>query len=318
MMHEYWGWDTSITIQNAGLASTDVTVTYYNQGGGVEDTDTTINNLAPNISATLNQGTNPNLPTSYLGHAVITSSLGQPLAVVVQEYATDAWTAYNGFSDGASTAYIPLVMDNYYGWKTGFSVQNLESYAANSVEITYYWPNGSPALIRSNLNIAGNGSAFFYTPNEGLPSGFDSGTAEVKCDNCSNKLTAVVNATYPYTMTQKAMSHDAFLGGTANLYAPVVMSNYGPEDWVSSVTVQNLDSSTRTATITYYDTDGSHKAAKTVGIDGKGQHVFYVPADLGYIDWRGSAKVRAWPNSVAVVNASGSGTTVEPAWRPSP
>ena len=300
MMRGHYGWHTSMTIQNTGSAPTNVTVTYYSQGGGVEDTET-ITNLVPNASATRDQSQNPNLPADYLGHAEVTSSSGQPLAVVVQQqHSNGFWATYNGFSDGAATLYIPSVRDNYYGWKTGLAVQNLESNGAN-VRVSYYKPDGAGPW-NSTRWIPGHGSGYFYTPAEPLPPDYTTGTAVVRCLYCNNKLAAVVIATYPFDSAQKGMSYDASPSGTPDLYAPLVISNDSTQDWVSSVTVQNIGASSTTATIRYFDEDGTERASRSENIDVNGHEVFYVPADVGVNGWKGSAWVTAGRDIVAIVN----------------
>jgi len=76
-LKKYYGYSTSITCQNIGTATTNITVTYSN---GVVETK---NNVAVNGTALFYQPNNTSLPDGFNGSAVVTAS--QPIVCVINE-----------------------------------------------------------------------------------------------------------------------------------------------------------------------------------------------------------------------------------------
>ena len=63
-------WNTRIAVQNAGAATTTVTIHYIGAGAPA---DTIINNLPPNMMAIVDQFDNPGM-TNFNGSAVVTQA----------------------------------------------------------------------------------------------------------------------------------------------------------------------------------------------------------------------------------------------------
>jgi hypothetical protein len=100
VLKHYYNYNTSITCQNVGSSSTNITATYSN--GSSE----TLSGIAGNGTALFYQPNNASLPNGFNGSATITSS-SQPIVCVANEdqsdgaYATtnaDQLFSYEGFA----------------------------------------------------------------------------------------------------------------------------------------------------------------------------------------------------------------------------
>lgn len=129
LYYEYYGWNSSINVQNVGTAATTVNVTYSD---GVTNTCS----LGPNASCLLYQPLEGHTAGTYFS-AILTAD--QPLVAVINA-ATSAAVGqaqtYNAFIAGGTKFGLPLTMKGYYGWNTSFTVQNIGSANVN-VQITY-------------------------------------------------------------------------------------------------------------------------------------------------------------------------------------
>jgi hypothetical protein len=218
-----YGWSTSVTILNAGSGTANFDFDYYgqNSGGPYQGPQ---GSLAPNASVTYDQTGSP-CPT--VGAGRITGD--QPLAVIVREYSGNVNMAYSGFGGGATTAYLPLLMDDNYGWHTGIAVQNLGA-AATNVTVNYY-----PAPGFSNRNPD---TVYAVQPNATAivgqwGSGPWVGSAQV---TASQPIAAIVNE----NVSGKGSSYSGFAGGSSLVVLPDVRNDGG---WTSGIQIQNLDGS---------------------------------------------------------------------------
>jgi hypothetical protein len=126
------------------------------------------------------------LPNNFAGSAVVTSD--QPIVAIANETNSGSPGAmsFNTLTNGGSTFYLPVVMNNASGITTGVAIKNLG--AAATVTINYYNSNGTAAGTESRLLGAG-GSWGVYQGSSGLSNGF-AGCAVI---TCSQPLLAIVN-----------------------------------------------------------------------------------------------------------------------------
>lgn len=138
---------TGVQIQNAGTASTDVTVSYTPGSAGTACTET--QTIAAGASATFafySFGGNPltGMTTTcvkekFIGSAAVTvNSASQPLMAVINQLTPTSGEAYGSFDVAAATDTVvfPLVMDRNSGWFTGFSVMNVGT-TTTTVDCTF-------------------------------------------------------------------------------------------------------------------------------------------------------------------------------------
>ena len=123
LMRGFYGFDTSVQVQNVGGGSTSVTIHYSN---GASDTQT----VAAGDGYLFTQGNEGDLPTDWIGSAYLTSTAENIVAVVNQQNTTTGKAAsYNAFAGGATSYVGPNVMKAFYGFNTSVQVQNVSSTA---------------------------------------------------------------------------------------------------------------------------------------------------------------------------------------------
>jgi len=177
LMKSYYGFNTALTVQNMGDAAVTVTVTYSN---GATNTKT-IPAKASQLFYTPNES---GLPNGWLGSAKIEAPGGTIVALVNESDANNRAASYTGFAGGGTTSNAPIVLKKYYGYSTSITCQNIGTTTTN---ITVTYSNG---VVETKNNVAVNGTALFYQPNNtSLPNGFN-GSAVI---TASQPIVCVIN-----------------------------------------------------------------------------------------------------------------------------
>jgi hypothetical protein len=144
----YFGYITGIEIQNGGGASTQVTMSFTPALAGTACTET--HTIAPGqaktfslyaFSVTAPAGKAPDATdcafgSTFQGSGKVTVNSGnQPLTVIVNQLNSTAGTgeAYSGFDPAAATSKVvmPIIMDRYFGYFTGFNIMNVGTTATD-------------------------------------------------------------------------------------------------------------------------------------------------------------------------------------------
>ncbi len=212
LYHEYYGWNSSINVQNVGTVTTTV---YVNYSDGVTNTQT----LGPNASYLFYQPHEPHPAGTYFS-AIITAD--QPLVAVINAATSpevgQAQT-YNAFLAGGTKFGLPLTMKGYYGWNTSFTVQNIGSADVN-VQITYA-PDPSVGFTGKTYTagpIEPGANLEVYQPvDPDLPSGYH-GAVTVEVVG-TGTIIAIVNQVNdaklvdPTAPGDWAMSYNGLVGG---------------------------------------------------------------------------------------------------------
>jgi len=163
LFNAYYGYVSSIQVQNIGLVSTDITVTYSD---GIVKTAT---GVGPNSAATFYQPDEGHV-SGWMGSATVTSSAAEVVAVVAQLSSVKA-SNYNAASGGAMQIVAPALFTSFYGYDTALTVMNVGS-VATDISVSY-----SDGLSASATNVQPGDSVLFYQPTEGHASGWSgSGT----------------------------------------------------------------------------------------------------------------------------------------------
>ncbi|MGQ0601020.1 MAG: hypothetical protein ACT4QE_04900 [Anaerolineales bacterium] len=157
-----------ISIQNTGSSSANVQITYKNSSGA--DIPAATENLTIPAQSNLvsYQTNNANLPAGYLGPARITSTNGQPLATTVVLFnsgassTTSQLLTYNGFTAGANRVFIPRVVRRFFGYNSGFSIQNV---GAGATTVTITFSIAGNTFVYNSGSIAAGASLSLFAPN---------------------------------------------------------------------------------------------------------------------------------------------------------
>lgn len=228
----YYNYYTSLRIMNAGSGDNNVTIKYYDGATEVtSERDTFV--LNTNGSRAVTHEGRTGFVNNKIYSAVIEGS--GPLAAIVQIYGRgpveDQLYAYTAFSGGATKAYVPLSMSNYYGYDTAVSVQNVGN-SSTKVRITY--SNGLTQTV--NLAI---GQSHTWLDFNLLPASTNAYSAVVESGVDGSSSQPIIVTVNESRRGQKlATTYEGFTSGSTNWVAPVVMKSY--YGYQSSITCQNI------------------------------------------------------------------------------
>ncbi|MBU4337931.1 MAG: hypothetical protein KJ548_15315, partial [Actinobacteria bacterium] len=184
-------WNTTIHIQNAGTATAEVSVEFFNQDGSSKYTGGPYT-IQPGASVKLDQFNCWQLGTSFMGSATVTSD-DQPVAAIVNEVnmSNNRAMAYNAFSSGALNVYLPFSSWNWHSLYSDIPVKNIGA-DSSTVEVTYY-EQGTGQEWYDWRDVGSNELEIFYPPPDNYPYGMNERLAAAVVTNNSRDLIALVH-----------------------------------------------------------------------------------------------------------------------------
>jgi hypothetical protein len=244
-------WNTRIAVQNAGGTPTTVTIDYIGAGAPA---DTVITDLPPYMTALVDQQDNAGM-SGFNGSALVTSTGGQPLAVVVDEYKTTGGVlvSYVGVpsSQAAGTIYMPgfIAMGE---WATDFTIVNTTGSAAD-VDVTF-----SGASNTLSGSIPANGSAYINGFAGVYPGGW-TGSAPVSGYYGAAAVSSSRDVVVVYNISNSAGGPGNFAVGYVGFAStmagrtvavPLIMNHYST-GWDTTFSVQNVEGGTANLQMSY-------------------------------------------------------------------
>jgi len=273
LMQDWMGddtWSSSFTVQNAGAATTTVTVTYYNEDGSIVGT-CAVTDIGAHASKTVLQSDNPVnppcepaviLPDGWHGSARLTAE--QPIVAIVSLQLSHwptpgehAHQGYSGYLGGGNVLLGPFVGDHYvHDGDRYYSASELSNVgdAATVVNRTYYAPGGEQVAGGGGTSVPAKATATIYLPAEGLPEGFGGSTRLVANDGAPSSADRVVGvhnlARYPDDCTPPPPCEEHDFGASYNL--PQWVDRAAP---TSAVDDLPPDVPTHTFTVSWHGSD---------------------------------------------------------------
>ncbi len=153
LFNDYYGYVSSLQVQNIGSVSTDITVTYS------DSIVKTATGVGPNQAALFYQPSEGHA-AGWAGSATVTSSAADVVAVVAQKSSVKA-SNYNAASGGTTQVVAPALFNSFYGYDTALTVMNVGTVATN-ISVSY-----SDGLSASATNVQPGDSAQFFNWTEG-------------------------------------------------------------------------------------------------------------------------------------------------------
>lgn len=258
----YYSISSEMVLQNTSdTTSTTLSVTFYTASGSkINATPIDLGTLGPNRAITWAMSDTkfasiPSGNVSGLFGAVVTSS-ATDIAGISNVWATaptNKTASYNAFTTGTKTLYAPNLMNNYYGFGSAISLQNVDP--ANTASGTITYSNGQT----QNFSLAPFAAASYYQPaNAALPSGNTNGsfTAKVQVTSANGSIVGIVGFSLPPELNGGAAKGDyAYYNcpstATADVSIPSVLNNY--YGLFTAVSVQNTGTQATNITLTYQD-----------------------------------------------------------------
>jgi hypothetical protein len=228
---------TGFQIQNLTTSQANIQIVFYNQDGSTAAT------VPDTLSASSSKTYYPlNAVAVGFNGSVVVSSDQQVAAIAnVLGNSGQRGASYGGFSSGATTVNLPLVMKANYGIDTWFSVQNAGS-ATATVNVAY-----KPGTCTESVTIApGAAKTFNQESNTCLPTGYV-GAATI---TSAEPVAAVVMQVDALSL----LAYNGFTTASTRPVMPLISSNYYRSG--TGIQVQNTGASDTTVTLTYQPSAG--------------------------------------------------------------
>jgi murein DD-endopeptidase MepM/ murein hydrolase activator NlpD len=234
-LHNYYGYSSTVYVQNTGAAATTIHAYFYNDSGSQVDHRTA------NVNAS--GQTTFSLSGAAIGSVRLTA--GQPVAAVVFYDHPDLDTmAYSGISGPGTTGYLPVLFKNYYSWYSSYQTQETIGNSAD-VSVVYY-PSGGKTF---SLNPYGHQQVWMGAETS-LPDGWQ-GSAKVSVTAGSGQVATAVTHGGP----GGAQGYHGLKGGARDLIVPLIRKNVS--GWDASLTVQNVGTANTQVTVRFYNSGGT-------------------------------------------------------------
>lgn len=201
LMRGFYGFNTSVQVQNLDASSQTVTIHFQN------GTSQTSPSLAQGEGHLFTQGNNASLPSGWIGSAYLTSSgSGNIIAVVNQQNTTTGKaSSYNAFATTGTRFVGPNVMRGFYGFNTSVQVMNV---GASSSTFTVTFP-GQAAATQTSPSLAQYETYLFtQSNNTNLPSSWN-GSVEITSASGTQAFVVIVNQEGPNGQGDNMMSYNA-------------------------------------------------------------------------------------------------------------
>lgn len=224
-------YNSGFQVQNLTGDTASIQIEFYNQDGSVAATvpDT----IAPNDSNTyfpLNA-----VSEGFNGSVVISSDKDIRAIANILGNGLDFGASYSGFTEGATSVSLPLLMRENSGFTTWFNVQNAGT-AATDVSVTY-----SDGVTNSCLDLQPGAACTLDQGDEAHAAGWV-GSATVTADQ-----PIVVSVMEVGTTT--LFGYSGFTGGSTQLAMPLINANNS--GYITGVQIQNLGNTSTSVTVSY-------------------------------------------------------------------
>ena len=236
--------DSSISVQNISDVGANVVIYFYNSSGVMQlESDPIYIEVNSSITVYSSQ---QNLPQGE--YSVVISS-SQPVAAMSTLGDSDSIAAYSAFDEGYTSWFIPSLYNDYHTYYSEIYAQNTSG-APVDITLDIFKPGDStPIKTITETDVPNYSSAHFG----------QIGLVELyKNVPYSGRITAegnvaVITNIYGSGATdQQLYSLNGFQNGANIYFTPVICNNY--YNWNSAITVQNVDETTASFTVTYNNT----------------------------------------------------------------
>jgi len=291
LYNNYYNFYTNIVVQNATGSAVNVHLDIFPPGSSTAVYTADNNNVPGYASTTFDQSGLSQLATNVSYSAKITATGNVAPIVNIYGQGPYAWElySYNPLAAGSTTVYAPVILNNFYGYNSAMSIQNIGTGTA-TVHVVY----GTGQTFDGT--IAAGSSTSLYTPASGVPAGTATGATITSTGGTPQPLVVLVNQS---NSVGRAASYTGFAAGAKTVRLPIAFRRYFAFN--SATQCQNVGANPTKMTISYGGVSGSFTTPSNVAVGATYQ--FYQGGDPLLVDgWSGSATVTAAENIVCVVN----------------
>lgn len=264
-------YNAAFYIQNVHPSSTaNITIKYYNETGALSCT------VSDTVAARASKGywlpSVGCLASGWVGSVEVTSS--QPIVTVARAHVGTQVTTYNGFANGATTSYIPMLFKNAFSggsYKAAFYVQNVHPSNNASITIQYYDSAGTLNCTATDT-ISPLASKGYWLPGVScLPDGWVGGAVVTSTQN-------IVAVGRPHIGAQ-VTTYTGFSDANITAYLPMLFKDAFGGSYDSAVYIQNTHaSSPASVTVSFYNENGVLNCIKTATIAPRATLGYWLPS----------------------------------------
>lgn len=291
----YFNFSSSIRVQNTSATAQTVQVAYTEVGAAAPLTTKSVS-LPANGSATLDQSAVTELVNGKSYSVKLTGT--QPIAVNVAIFGITGTSvasqlyAYNGFAAGDTKVYTPVVLKEYYGFRTATTIMNI---GPASATVTRRYSNGQT----DTFTLAPNASNVMLDFNNAkLTAG---NTLYSSVIESTQPLVVVVNQSSATTQRATTYAGLPSNGGALEVFAPSVVKRfYG---YNSSIACQNVGTAATPVRVQYSGTTNVAEKVVIASLAPGAVGQIYQPSETALPNsFSGAARVEADQPLVCVVN----------------
>jgi hypothetical protein len=211
---------------------------------------------------------NGSLPSGFVGGVKVTST--QPILTVGRAHLGSQITTYNGFTGGATNAYVPMLFRKAFGgnYNAALYLQNVSGSGA-SVTIEYLDSAGNVAATQSVMLEAGAIGSIWLPGVVGLPDGFAGGARITSTQN-------IVAVGRPH-LGSEITAYNGTPAGSLDAYLSMLFKNAYGAPYNAAFYVQNTSGDLANVDISFYDDAGVLSCIKSITLAGNATQGFWMP-----------------------------------------
>ncbi len=268
LFRNVWGYTSAFYVQNLDSAqNATITIDFYDALGHFTCRYEDNSPIGPAVTRgywvpSMNCNDGNSFPAEgWAGSAVIESNGGEEIVAIGRPHMGTEVAAYNGFTEGGTSNYLPMLFRNMWGYTSAVYIQNVSGGTITEpIEIVFYDAAGNyTCTYRDNEDLADKATRGYWIPNVNCNAGGSFpgegwvGSATIHTSG------AAIAVGRPHLSDGEVVAYGAFTGGATEAYVPMLFRKYNGNE--SALYIQNLGDSDATVTITYYDEESGYYCA---------------------------------------------------------
>lgn len=236
------------------------------------------------------------LVSPWIGGVTVESNVG--INAVGRPHTGTEIMAYNGFTSGSTTMYVPMLFKNMWtGYDSALYVQNLDPTNTANLTFSYYDVSGNLMCSKNDTLNALSSKGYWLPAETCLPASWYGAVVVTSNRN-------IVAVGRPHIEGQ-VTTYNGFASGSTTMYVPMLFKDAFGGDYDSALYVQNITQNTANITIEFRDNSGELDCVKNdtiARLSSKGYWLPSVTCDTGAlpVGWVGGVVVTSNQNIVAV------------------
>ncbi len=268
LFRNVWGYTSAFYVQNLdSTQNATITIDFYDALGHFTCRYEDSSPIGPAVTRgywvpSMNCNDGNSFPAEgWAGSAVIESGGGEEIVAIGRPHMGTEVAAYNGFTEGGTSNYLPMLFRNMWGYTSAVYIQNVSGGTITEpIEIVFYDAAGNyTCTYRDNEDLADKATRGYWIPNVNCNAGGSFpgdgwvGSATIHTSG------AAIAVGRPHLSDGEVVAYGAFTGGATEAYVPMLFRKYNGNE--SALYIQNLGDSDATVTITYYDEESGYYCA---------------------------------------------------------